>query len=178
MNMSIHRSRSCTGSLALYSSLVSSVLKKLLTDGCPARSTWTSSPSRRRLHRPQILISGSAPRKSVGISMAVEKTLAAVLESTPVQGDSPGRVSSVKLRLPEVSKSSLTPSKSKKNASLRAPAKNEKPPDVATWGSSPTKETGTAEKILSPTASGDSASSSVAKYTSTVCLPSTGSEKT
>jgi len=51
-------------------------------------------------------------------------------------------------------------------------------PDVATWGSSPTKETGTAEKILSPTASGDSASSSVAKYTSTVCLPSTGSEKT
>ena len=36
-------------------------------------------------------MSGSAPRKLVGISMAVEKTLASVLESTPVQGDSPGR---------------------------------------------------------------------------------------
>jgi len=86
--MSIHRSRSCTGSLALYSSLVSSVLKKLLTDGCPARSTWTSSPSRRRLHRPQILMSGSAPKKSVGTSMTVENTLASVFESTPVHGDS------------------------------------------------------------------------------------------
>ena len=31
--MSIQRARSLTGSLALYSSLVSSVLKKLLTDG-------------------------------------------------------------------------------------------------------------------------------------------------
>ena len=74
----------------------------------------------------------------------------------------------MKLRLPEVSKSCLTPSKSKKNASLRAPAKNVKSPDVAIWGSSPTKETGTFEKMFSPTASGDSASSLVARYTSTV----------
>src|SRR6476620_1153852 len=117
----------------------------------------------RTLHLPQILISGSAPRKPVGISMAVEKTLALVLESTPVQGDSPGRVRSVKLRLPEVSNRFLIPSKSKKNASLRAPAKNVKSPDVAMWGSSPTKETGTSEKIFSPTASADSASLLAAK---------------
>src|SRR5215813_242150 len=38
-NWSSHRLRSLTGSLALYSSLVSSVLKKLLTLGWPARST-------------------------------------------------------------------------------------------------------------------------------------------
>jgi hypothetical protein len=54
----------------------------------------------------------------------------------------------VKLRLPEVSKSSLTPSKSKKNASLRAPAKNVKLPEVAMWGSSPTNENGIAENIV------------------------------
>ena len=84
----------------------------------------------------------------------------------------------MKLRLPEVSNRFLTPSKSKKNASLRAPAKNVKSPDVAMWGSSPTKETGTSEKIFSPTASADSASSLAARYTSTVCLPSRGSEKT
>ena len=108
-------------------------------------------------------MSGLAPRKLVGISMAVEKTLASVLESTPVQGESPGNVRSVKLRLPEVLKRFLTPSKSKKNASLRAPAKNVKSPDVAMWGSSPTKETGTSEKSFSPTASTDSASSSAAR---------------
>src|SRR6185369_1084037 len=145
MNMSIHRWRSCTGSLALYSSLVSSVLKKLLTDGWPARSTCRSSPSRRKLQRPQILMSGSAPRKLVGISMAVEKTLASVLESTPVQGDSPGKVRSVKLRLPEVSKIFLIPSKSKKNASLRAPAKKVKSSDVATCGSFLSNDTATTE---------------------------------
>src|SRR3979490_1646640 len=107
-------------------------------------------------------MSGSGPGKLVGISMAVEKTLAWVLESTPVHGDSPGKVRSVKLRLPEVSKRFLTPSKSQKNAPLRAPAKNVKSPDVAMWGSSPTKETGTFEKIFSPTASADSASLSAA----------------
>jgi hypothetical protein len=50
----------------------------------------------------------------------VENTLACVLETTPVQGDSPGRVRSVELRLPEVSKRFLIPSKPKKKASLRA----------------------------------------------------------
>ena len=84
----------------------------------------------------------------------------------------------MKLRPPEVSKRFLTPSKSKKNASLRAPAKKVKSPEVAMCGSSPTNETGTAEKIFSPTASADSASSFAARYTSTVCLPSFGSEKT
>src|SRR5215208_3468421 len=176
--MSIQRARSLTGSLALYSSLVSSVLKKLLTDGCPARSTCSSSPPRRTLQRPQILMSGSAPRKLVGISIAIEKTLASVLESTPVQGDSPGNVRSVKLRLPEVSKRFLIPSQSKKNASLRAPAKNVKSPDVAMWGSSPPRETVTSEKIFTPTASTSTAPSSAARYTSTVCLPSRGSENT
>jgi hypothetical protein len=42
------------------------------------------------------------------------------LETTPVQGDSPGRVRSVELRLREVSKRFLIPSKPKKKASLRA----------------------------------------------------------
>src|SRR3984957_17647926 len=100
-------------------------------------------------------MSGSAPRKLVGISMAVENTLAWVLESTPVHGDSPGRVSAVKLPAPDVSKRFLTPSKSKKNAPPRAPAKNVKSPDQAMCGSSPTKDTGTFEKIFSPTASTD-----------------------
>jgi len=82
----------------------------------------------------------------------------------------------VKLRPPDVSNSSLTPSKSKKNASLRAPAKNVKlAPDVKMLGVLP-KDTSTASKIFDPTASGSSASSSVAKYTSTVCRPSAGSE--
>ena len=96
----IQRSRSRIGSPALYSSLVSSVLKKLLTDGCPARSTCSSSPSRRRLHRPQIRTSGSAPSALVGISSTIENTLASVLESTPVHGESPPRCGAVKLRPP------------------------------------------------------------------------------
>ena len=79
--------RSLTGSLALYSSLVSSVLKKLLIDGCPARSAWTSSPSRRTLHRPQILQFGLGGQLAPSaVSMAMEKTLAALFESTPVHG--------------------------------------------------------------------------------------------
>ena len=79
--------------------------------------------SRRRLQRPQILMSGPAPSLLVGSSMAVEKTLASVLESTPVHGDSPPKWGAVKFRPPEVSKRFLIPSKSKKNASLRLPAK-------------------------------------------------------
>src|ERR1700712_2523990 len=166
--MPIQRSRSCTGRDALYSSLVSSVLKKLDTDGCPALSTCSSSPSRCRLQRPQIRTSGSAPKALVGSSRTIEQTLASVLESTPVQGDSgAGWTGEVKFRLPDVSNRLLTPSKSKKNASLRAPAKNVKLPDVAMCGVGP-KDTSTASKIFSPTASGSSASSSAARYTSTV----------
>ena len=63
--------------------------KKLLTDGWPARSTCSSLPSTRTLHRPQIRISGLAPRNGVGNSSTVEKTLAVVLESWPVHGDFP-----------------------------------------------------------------------------------------
>src|SRR6476469_8800128 len=122
--MSIQRLRSLTGSLALYSSLVSSVLKKLLTLGWPARSTCRSLPSRRRLHRPQIRISGLAPSSLVGSSITVENTLASVFESTPVQGDLPPRWGAVKFLPPRVSNRFLMPSKSKKNASLRLPAKN------------------------------------------------------
>ena len=69
------------------------------------------------------------------------------------------------------------PSKSKKNASLRAPAKNVMSPAVTMLGSGP-NETSTPEKIFSPTASASRASSPVAMNTSTVCLPSCGSEKT
>ena len=54
------------------------------------------------------------------------------------------------------------PSKSKKKASLRAPAKNVKMPDVAMFGVFP-KDTSTASKIFDPTASGSSASSSRAR---------------
>ena len=49
------------------------------------------------------------------------------------------------------------PSKSKKNASLRAPAKNVKLPAVTMFGVLP-KETSTPSKIRDPTASSDSAS--------------------
>jgi hypothetical protein len=110
-----------TGSLALYSSLVSSVLKKLLTDGWPARSTCKSLPSFRRLQRPQIPT--LLPTSRVGSSITVDSTLAWVLESTPVHGDLLPKCGAVKLRPPLVSNSALMPSKSKKNASLRLPAK-------------------------------------------------------
>lgn len=69
------------------------------------------------------------------------------------------------------------PSKSKKKASLRAPAKNWYPSDSAITASLP-NDTSTPSKILSPTASGDSASAPVARYTSTVWRPDTGSENT
>src|SRR5262249_57543202 len=83
--------RSFTGSLALYSSFVSSVLKKLLTLGCPARSAWISLPCCRTLHRPQICTSGFGASSLVGSSTTIEKTLAWVFESTPVHGDLPLR---------------------------------------------------------------------------------------
>src|SRR5829696_8159406 len=121
--MAVHRDLSLTGSLALYSNLVSSVLKKLLTLGWPARSTCSSWPSWRTLHRPQMRISGAAPSSLVGSSITVENTLASVLESTPVHGDWPPRWGAVKFLPPEVSNRALIPSKSKKKASLRAPAK-------------------------------------------------------
>ena len=54
----------------------------------------------------------------------MEKTLAWVFESTPVHGDLSLRWGSVKFRLPLMSNRFLMPSKSKKNASLRLPAKN------------------------------------------------------
>ena len=59
----------------------------------------------------------------------------------------------MKLRPPEVSNRFLTPSKSKKNASLRAPAKNVKMPDETTFGVLP-NDTSTPSKILDPTALG------------------------
>src|ERR1700684_3919057 len=88
-NWSSHRFQSFGGSLALYSSLVSSVLKKLLTDGCPARSTWLSVPFSRRLQRPQIRIGPVVAAPPVGSSIAIEQTLASVFESWPVHGDLP-----------------------------------------------------------------------------------------
>jgi hypothetical protein len=56
----------------------------------------------------------------------------------------------------------LMPSKSKKNASLRGPAKKVMDSDRAMTGVVP-EETSTASKIFSPTASGDSASLSCAR---------------
>lgn len=69
------------------------------------------------------------------------------------------------------------PSKSKKNASLRAPAKKVKLPEVWMRGSLP-KDTSTPENRFDPTASSDSASPSTARKTSTVWRPSRGSEYT
>src|SRR5262244_4370240 len=86
-NWSSHRLRSFTGSLALYSSLVSSVLKKLLTLGWPARSTCSNLPSRLTLQRPQIWTSDLGASSLVGSSITVENTFASVFESTPVHGD-------------------------------------------------------------------------------------------
>ena len=78
----------------------------------------------------------------------MEKTLASVLESTPVHGDSPARCGAVKLRPPEVSKRFLIPSKSKKNASLRAPAKNVISRRVAMFGVSPNDTGDVGEDLL------------------------------
>ena len=64
------------------------------------------------------------PSSLVGSSSTIENTLASVFESTPVHGDWPPRWGAVKFRPPVVSNRFLMPSKSKKNASLRAPAKN------------------------------------------------------
>src|SRR5208283_5348394 len=105
-----HRLRSFTGSLALYSNLVSSVLKKLLTLGWPARSTCSSLPSLRKLHRPQTWISGLGASSLVGSSITVENTLASVFESTPVHGDLPPKWGAVKFLPPLVSKRFLIPS--------------------------------------------------------------------
>src|SRR5579872_6560296 len=56
-------------------------------------------------------------------AIAVENTLACVFESTPVHGALPPRCGAVKFLPPLVSNRLLIPSKSKKNASLRLPAK-------------------------------------------------------
>src|SRR5215475_13350532 len=154
MNCSSQRLRSLTGSLALYSSLVSSVLKKLLTLGWPARSTWLRLPFSRRLQRPQMRISELAPSSRVGISIAIENTLACVLESTPVHGDLPPRWGAVKFRPPRVSNRFLIPSKSKKKASLRLPAKNLMSPDFTILGLGP-KEHAASLTIFCPTGSAE-----------------------
>src|SRR6476660_9753486 len=167
--MSIQRLRSLTGSLALYSSLVSSVLKKLLTDGWPARSTCRSLPSRRRLHRPHMRTAGLAPSSLVGNSIAVENTLACVFESTPVHGALPPRCGAVKFLPPLVSNRFLIPSKSKKNASLRLPAKNVQVPDLTMLGLAP-KETSASAMIFVPTASTERDSAPFATRTLAVCF--------
>ena len=113
----------------------------------------------------------------MGISTAIENTLASALESIPVHGASPPNRGAVKFRLPRMSKRFLIPSKSKKNASLRAPAKNVQSPDRTTWASGP-NETGPEETTCSPTASAERACAPVATWTSKVWLPSTGGANT
>src|SRR5579885_3519383 len=90
----------------------------------------------------------------VGASIAIEKTLAWVFESTPVHGDLPPTCGSVKLRLPRVSNRFLMPSKSKKNASERLPAKNVHAPHFMMFGCGP-KETSPPAMILVPAASAE-----------------------
>ena len=75
-------------------------------------------------------ISGVGLSWLVGSSITVENTFACVFESTPVQGDLAPRCGSVKFRLPLMSNRFLIPSKSKKNASLRLPAKKVLLPDL------------------------------------------------
>src|SRR5258708_33289090 len=175
--MGVQRLRSLTGSLALYSSLVSSVLKKLLTEGWPARSTCCSWPSLRRLHRRQMRISGLPPSSRVGSSITVENTLACVFESTPVHGDLPPRCGAVKFLPPEVSNRALIPSKSKKKASLRLPVKNAYSIDLTMLGLA-SKDTSASVMILVPTTSADRASAPFATKTFTVCLPFCGVQNT
>src|SRR5215472_539387 len=174
-NWSSQRLRSLTGSLALYSSLVSSVLKKLLTLGCPARSTCSNLPSRLTLQRPQMWTSGLGSSSLVGSSIAVENTFACVFESTPVHGDLPPRRGSVKFRLPLISNRFLIPSKSKKNASLRLPAKKVYGPDLMIFGLA-LKETSASAIIFVPTASAERDCEPVATNTLTVCPPFCGFE--
>src|SRR5260370_24734099 len=78
-------------------------------------------------------MSGLAPSSLVGISITVENTLACVFESTPVHGDLLPRWGAVKFLPPLVSNRFLMPSKSKKKASLRLPAKNVQVPDLTTF---------------------------------------------
>src|SRR5271155_386601 len=78
-----------------------------------------------------------APSSLVGNSIAVEIIFASVFESTPVHGDLPPRRGSVKFRFPLVSNRFLIPSKSKKNASLRLPAKKVYGPDLMMLGLAP-----------------------------------------
>src|SRR4029077_13143294 len=168
--MGVQRLRSLIGSLALYSSLVSSVLKKLLTDGWPARSTWSSLRSCLTLHRPQTRIGYLVPSSLVGSSNTVENTLASVFESTPVQGALTPTWSDVKFRSPNGLYRFLIPSKSKKKASLRLPVKTVSLPAFMSLGLGP-KETSPSAMIFVPVASTDRASAPLATKTFTVCLP-------
>src|SRR5262250_2144505 len=127
------------------------------------------------LHRPQMWTSSLGLSSLVGNSIAVENTFACVFESTPVQGDLPPRCGSVKFRLPLISNRFLIPSKSKKNASLRLPAKNVYAPDFMILGEGP-KDTSPSEMIFVPTASGERDSSPFATKTLTACLPFCGFE--
>ena len=83
----------------------------------------------------------------------------------------------MKLRLPRVSNRFLIPSKSKKNASLRLPAKKVYGPDLMMFGLAP-KETSPSAMIFVPTASAERDSAPFAMNTFTVCLPFCGFENT
>src|ERR1700732_785888 len=113
-------------------------------------------------------ISGLGSSSLVGSSIAVENTFACVFESTPVHGDLPPRWGSVKFRLPLVSNRFLIPSKSKKNASLRRPAKKVYGPDETVFGLVP-KEPSASETIFAPAASAERDSAPFAMNTLKVC---------
>src|ERR1700721_3803534 len=121
-------------------------------------------PSRLTLHRPQTWISGFGLSSLVGSSTAVEKTFAVVFESTPVQGDLPPKWGSVKFRLPLMSNRFLIPSKSKKNGSLRLPAKKVYGPDETIFGLVP-KEHSASGTIFVPTLSAERAPAPFARNT-------------
>ena len=77
----------------------------------------------------------------------------------------------------EVSNRFLTPSKSKKKASLRAPAKNVMSPEVTMFGCRAEGHLDVGEDLVAD-GFGERDCSPVAMNTSTVCWPSTGVEKT
>src|SRR5215472_8067378 len=116
MNCSSQRLRSVTGSLALYSSLVSSVLKKLLMLGWPARSMCAAC-HRRTLDRPPDVDLGLGAEFTGGQLDHNRKHV-----RPGVRIDACPRRLAVEM-LPLASKRFLIPSRSKKNASLRLPAK-------------------------------------------------------
>ena len=112
--------------------------------GCPPRSTWTSSPSRRTLTVAHTPISGSVLSMSLGTSSAMDKMFRSANASCPVHWN-PWK----------------EPSASAKNGSLRTPVNSRTGP-AWTDRALASKPTGVSRMSTSPAGSGWRALSPVA----------------